>query len=37
MVKKAMIGWRPKRKGCEFTIVPDEICSFTMTLRADLS
>ena len=27
MAKKAMNGWRLKRNGCEFTAVPDEICS----------
>ena len=26
-----------KRNGCEFTVVPDEICSLSTTLRADLS
>ena len=26
MVKKAMNGWRLKRNGCEFTVVPDESC-----------
>ena len=36
-VKKAMNGWRLKRNGCEFTVVPDEICSLPTTLRADLS
>ena len=28
-------GWRLKRNGCEFTVVPDEICSLHTTLRAD--
>ena len=37
MVKKAMNGWRLKRNGCEFTVVPDEIRSLPPTLRADLS
>ena len=37
MVMKVMNGWRPKRHGCEFTVVPDEICSLTTTLRVDLS
>ena len=36
MVKKAMNGWRLQRNGCEFTVVPDEICSLPTTLRADL-
>ena len=26
MAKKAVNGWRPKRNGCEFTVIPDEIC-----------
>ena len=26
MAKKAMNGWRPKKNGCEPTVVPDEIC-----------
>ena len=37
VAKKSMNGWRPKRNGCEVTIVPDEICSLPTTLRADLS
>ena len=37
MVKKAMNGWRLKRNGCEFTVVPDEIYSLPMTLKVDLS
>ena len=37
MFKRAMNGWRPKRNGCEFTVVPDEICSFRTTFRTDLS
>ena len=37
VAKKAMNGWRPKRNGCELTVVPDVICSLPTTLRADLS
>ena len=37
MAKKAMNGSSPKMNGCESTVVPDEICSFSTTLRADLS
>ena len=33
---EAMNGWRPNKKGCESTDVPDEICSLPTTLRADL-
>ena len=34
VAKKAMNGWRPTRNGCEFTVIPDKICSVPMTLRA---
>ena len=34
MTKKAMKGWRPKKNGCESTVVPDEICSLPTTRRA---
>ena len=37
MAKKVTNGWRPKRNECEFTVVPDEICSLPTTLREDLS
>ena len=37
MAKKTMNGWRPKRNGCEFTVVPDEICSLPTTITADPS
>ena len=37
MVKKAMNGWRLERNGCEFTVVPDEICSLTIILMLELS
>ena len=37
VAKKAMNRWRLKRNGCEFTVVPDEICSLPVTLRADQS
>ena len=37
VAEKAMNRWRPKRNGCEFTVVPDEICSLPVALRADLS
>ena len=35
VAKKAMDGWRPKRNGCEFTVVPDEIRSLPMTQRRE--
>ena len=35
--EEVMNWWRPKRNGCEFTVVPDEFCSLPKTLRADLS
>ena len=28
--------WRPRKNGCESTVVPDEICSVSTTPRADL-
>ena len=37
MAEKVMKGWRPKRNGCEFTVVPDEICFLATTPREDLS
>ena len=37
MAKKAMNGWRPKRNGCEFTVVPDEICSLPTKLCSKMS
>ena len=37
VAKKAMNGWRPKRNGCEITVVPNEIFALPVTLRADPS
>ena len=37
MAKKAMSEWRPKKNGCESTVVLDEICSLPTTRRVDLS
>ena len=37
MVKKVMNGERPRKNGCESTVVPDEDCSLSTTLRADPS
>ena len=37
VVKKVMSGWRPKRNGCEFTVVPGEIYSLPTILRVDPS
>ena len=37
VAKKAMNGWRLKRNGCEFTVVPDEIYSLPITLKVDPS
>ena len=36
-VKKMRKWWRPKRNGCEFSEVPNEIYSLPTTLRVDQS